>query len=114
MSYYPSSCDCSGVAVFAPAQCQTCPGDISGAWPTQSHIAEITQKRIWNVVRVPSSLYTMNLGALNVIDLSNNATNQYDFTNWNQMSDRRFPSVQGAFNGLYVPSRGNSTKTSLN
>ena len=110
MSYYPTTCDCSGEVVYGPAQCQTCPGDLSGGWPTDSHIAESTQKKIWNVVRVPSSLYTMNIGALNVVDVSNGGVN---FTNWNQMSDRNLPSVQGAYHGLYVPSRGNSTKTSI-
>ena len=101
MSYYPTTCDCSGEVVYGPSQCQTCPGDLSGGWPTDSHIAEATQKKIWNVVRVPSSLYTMNIGALNVVDVSNGTTN---FTNWNQMSDRNLPSVQGAYHGLYAPS----------
>jgi hypothetical protein len=110
MSYYPSTCDCSGEVVYGPAQCQTCPGDASGSWPTSSHIAESTQKKIWNVVRVPSSLYTMNIAALNVVDVSNG---DVDFTNWNQMSDRNLPSVQGAYHGLYTPSRGSSTKSSL-
>jgi hypothetical protein len=47
-----------------------------------------TQKIIQNVVRVPSSLYTMNLGSLNVYQPSNNTVG------WNQMSDRLVPSVQ--------------------
>ena len=110
MSYYPTLCDCSGEVVYGPAQCLTCGGDLSGGWPTSSHIAEATQKKIWNVVRVPSSLYTMNIAALNVVDMSGTGMN---FTNWNQMSDRNLPSVQGAYRGLYAPSRGNSTKTSL-
>ena len=110
MSYYPSECDCSGEVVYGPAQCLTCPGDASGSWPTSSHIAESTQKKIWNAARVPSSLYTMNIGALNVVDVSNGDTN---FTNWNQMSDRNLPSVQGAYRGLYAPSRGSSTRSSL-
>ena len=52
----------------------------------------------------------MNIAALNVIDASNGDTN---FTNWNQMSDRNLPSVQGAYHGLYAPSRGSSTRSSL-
>jgi hypothetical protein len=104
MSYYPDTCDCSGEVVYGPAQCYTgCPQD------TASN-REATQKKIWNVVRVPSSLYTMNIAALNVVDVSNGDTN---FTNWNQMSDRNLPSVQGAYHGLYVPSRGSSTKSSI-
>ena len=46
-----------------------------------------TQKIIQNVVRVPSSLYTMNLGSLNVYQPSRRV-------GWNQMSDRLVPAVQ--------------------
>ena len=46
-----------------------------------------TQKIIQNVVRVPSSLYTMNLGSLNVYRPSTQV-------GWNQMSDRIVPAVQ--------------------
>jgi hypothetical protein len=105
MSYYPTTCDCSGEVVYGPAQCTTCPDDMDS-----SGNREATQKKIWNVVRVPSSLYTMNIGALNVVDVSNQSIN---FTNWNQMSDRNVPSIQGAYRGLYAPSRGSSTKSSL-
>jgi hypothetical protein len=48
------------------------------------------QKVIQNTVRVPSSLYTMNLGALSVYQ---NPTNQLH-VNWNQMSDRSHPHKQ--------------------
>jgi len=41
-------------------------------------------KIIQNTVRVPSSLYTMNLGALNVYEYPKT----FDNVNWNQMSDR--------------------------
>ena len=51
-----------------------------------------TQKRIQNTVRVPSSLYTMNLGSLvtyqSPLDMLK--------VNWNQMSDRRDPHIQVA------------------
>jgi len=47
-------------------------------------------KRIQNTVRVPSSLYTMNLGALT--SSGGNPTN----TSWNQMSDRAVASVQNS------------------
>ena len=106
MSYYPTECDCSGEVVYRPARCRS---DLSGCGNLSGNI-EATQKQIWNVVRVPSSLYTMNIGALNVVDVSNQSIN---FTNWNQMSDRNVPSVQGAYRGLYAPSRGSSTKSSL-
>lgn len=48
------------------------------------------QKIIQNTVRVNSSLYTMNLGALSVYQ---SPTDKYG-VNWNQMSDRRVPHVQ--------------------
>jgi hypothetical protein len=66
------------------------------------------QKIIQNTVRVASSLYTMNLGALNAYVKPTPAT--YNVC-WNQMSDRPEPSVQKT----YVPTKGgtigsNSTK----
>jgi hypothetical protein len=48
------------------------------------------QKLIQNTVRVNSSLYTMNLGALNVYQ----TPAVKNGVNWNQMSDRRAPHVQ--------------------
>mgnify|MGYP003384189816 CR=1 FL=1 len=54
------------------------------------------QKIIQNTVRVPSSLYTMNLSALNVYDNNKNTLTK---TNWNQMSDRSTPSIQRAGRG---------------
>lgn len=62
------------------------------------------QKIIQNTVRVKSSLYTMNLGALNVyqkpkneysvVDISGNTYVVSPGVNWNQMSDRKEPHVQ--------------------
>jgi hypothetical protein len=68
----------------------------------------IIQKIIQNTVRVPSSLYTMNLGALNVYE---KPSLERQNVNWNQMSDRANPSQQQT----YVPTKGctigsNSTK----
>jgi hypothetical protein len=65
-------------------------------------------KIIQNTVRVPSSLYTMNLGSLNAYTKPGPETNNVC---WNQMSDRPFPSNQKT----YVPTKGgivgsNSTK----
>jgi hypothetical protein len=57
-----------------------------------------TQKIIQNTVRVPSSLYTMNLSALNVYDNKKNTLTKTK-TNWNQMSDRSIPSIQRAGRG---------------
>ena len=70
------------------------------------------QKIIQNTVRVASSLYTMNLGALNAYTkpISDRNAGFYGVC-WNQMSDRPVPSVQKT----YVPTKGgtigsNSTK----
>lgn len=64
------------------------------------------QKIIQNVVRVPSSLYTMNLGALTAY--------RNPYVNWNRMSDREEASVQKT----YVPGGGgllggNSTRSAI-
>jgi hypothetical protein len=56
------------------------------------------QKIIQNTVRVPSSLYTMNLGSLNAYTRPTLPTQVC----WNQMSDRPIPSVQKT----YVPTKG--------
>jgi hypothetical protein len=57
-----------------------------------------TQQRIWNTVRVDSSQYLLNKGALTA----------YKPVIWNQKSDRPLPHIQQS-----IPSRGNSTKTTL-
>lgn len=68
----------------------------------------INQKIIQNTVRVPSSLYTMNLAGLNVYQNADNSLRP-NGVNWNQMSDRPIASVQKT----YVPSsRGNSHRSS--
>jgi len=51
-----------------------------------------TQKIIQNTVRVPSSLYTMNLGALSVYQKPSPIIRLG--VNWNQMSDRALPHYQ--------------------
>ena len=60
------------------------------------------QKIIQNTVRVPSSLYTMNLGSLTSYARPTKAT--YGVC-WNQMSDRPIPSVQTA----QVPTGSNNS-----
>jgi len=76
-------------------------------------------KLIQNTVRVPTSIYTMNVGALNVYQRPNTAFSKVELdnvgyivspgVNWNQMSDRKNPHVQKVSN----PSRGNSLKTTI-
>lgn len=57
------------------------------------------QKLIQNTVRVASSLYSMNLAALNAYVKPGPETHN---VNWNQMSDRPVPSFQKT----YVPTKG--------
>lgn len=80
-------------------------------------------KLIQNTVRVPSSIYTMNLGALNVYQPPDTtfqtiATNGANFlvspgVNWNQMSDRRNPHVQTVVSASGSAYGGNSLKRTL-
>ena len=66
------------------------------------------QKIIQNTVRVPSSIYTMNLGALSVYQRPNP-----EYTvNWNQMSDRKERHIQQA-NATGTNPGGNSTKRTI-
>jgi hypothetical protein len=64
-----------------------------------------TQKRIQNTVRVPSSLYTQNLGALSSFQFP---YPQYR-VNWQQSSDRRERHIQL----VTVPTRGSSLRSSI-
>ena len=66
------------------------------------------QKIIQNTVRVPSSIYTMNLGALSVYQRPNP---EYR-VNWNQMSDRKERHIQQA-NATGTNPGGNSTKRTI-
>ena len=113
ISYTANTCDCDfGQIMYHPAKCtssQPCHPDAVAA------IKEVTQKRIWGQVRAPSSMFSMNLAALTVAgDPANAPKNEpaqgYYGVNWNQMSDRNIAHIQLSRN---VPSRGNSTKTTL-
>ena len=66
-------------------------------------------KLMYNAVRVPSSVYTMNLGALNVYEIPEV---ERQGVNWNQMSDRKEPHIQAAGSSGGNPG-GNSTKRSV-
>ena len=66
-------------------------------------------KLMYNAVRVPSSGYTMNLGALNVYETPEV---EKQGVNWNQMSDRKEPHIQAAGSSGGNPG-GNSTKRSV-
>jgi hypothetical protein len=81
------------------------------------------QKIIQNTVRVKSSLYTMNLGALNVYQKPNNVYTLADNSgttylvspgvNWNQMSDRRDPHVQVVKSGSGSTYGASSTRRTI-
>ena len=119
-----------------PAQCKTC-SDFGCCSPNcagceygtcKAAFREIQQKKIWNQVRVPSSLYMMNLAVLNVFGpRSYDATYSnmihldrlterarptqkgpmfFNMIPWNQSSDRLIPSRQV----VVTPSHGNSRR----
>lgn len=83
--------------------CRGCNQNLASSNPASQYQR---QKLIQNTVRVPASLYTMNLASLaayqkplNDVQLVEQAGSWYIApakTNWNQMSDRARPSVQKA------------------
>ena len=64
-------CSCSGGIIYGVIQCRSCSCncDASGVC-TSANLTDITQKRIWNTVRVPASEYTMNMASLNTYQKS--------------------------------------------
>jgi hypothetical protein len=115
MSYIVDASNCpslkslcyKGLCKCTTSGCRSC-----GKKLTSNDTASQYQKLkiIQNTVRVASSLYTMNLGALSAYRYPNNTLK----VNWNQMSDRESPSYQQT----YIPRRGgsiggNSTKSTL-
>jgi hypothetical protein len=108
MVNYLNDCSCNTGIIYGVAQCTSCGSN--GCGKNGPCSAEITQKRIWNTVRVPASEYTMNIGALNVYTKPSAI---FGNVNWNQMSDRPLPANALVKNIQTVPSHGNSTKRSL-
>jgi len=114
---YLYDCSCSGGIIYGVSQCRSCgcsfTCDSSGCGPSTCsgpNLIDITQKRIWNTVRVPASEYVMNLGSLTVYEQPNAS---YANVNWNQYSDRALPGNSLVSNITIVPSHGNSTKSSI-
>jgi hypothetical protein len=96
------NCNYSNTPSYNVVQCVNC----SSCKSDTACSTEITQKRIWNQVRVASSLYITNVGSLtSAAERLKNGPN----VNWNQRSDRQNASIQTAVH----PSHGNSTKSSL-
>jgi hypothetical protein len=105
------------------SSCKSCNRNMASNDPaTQYQRLKIIQ----NTVRVKSSLYTMNLGALNVYQKPKSTYGLVDIAgsnyivspgvNWNQMSDRREPHVQvvkTASGSTYGASSTRSTITRL-
>jgi hypothetical protein len=90
-------------------RCSGCDTNLTSNTPANQYQR---QKIIQNTVRVPSSLYTMNLGSLSAYQKPENALYK---VNWNQMSDRALPSVQrsNATGARYHSSSTRSTITRL-
>lgn len=127
----PSQCKGCSNSNCCTANCFGCT-DVSGF--CKAAFRESEQKKIWNQVRVPSSLFMMNLAALNVyetpsippLDGSHNLTPQqqkaridsYFNTSFkkgvrSQMSDRLQLSnryIPGHKNPSVIPSHGNTTR----
>ena len=92
------NCECTNTPEILNGACLACQG-VDGSIIDKDTL----QKKIWNQVRVPSSLYSMNKTALTV-DKRNKTTSTS-----NQASDRNEPAIQINI----IPSRGNSTKGSI-
>lgn len=99
---------------------RTCDTNLTSSSPaSQYHKLKIIQ----NTVRVPSSIYTMNLGALNVYQYPSNSLQPIyndgsiyisgGGVNWNQMSDRKSPHTQVAVTASGSTYRGSSTKKTI-
>lgn len=117
----PSQCKGCSNSGCCTANCYGCNGD--GGYCKKS-FRESEQKKIWNQVRVPSTLYMMNRAALNVFEsptpptptqwaakneVERHSWLQHNFHRWNQMSDRLRPAHQV----VVTPTRGNSTRSTV-
>jgi len=94
----PTSCNCDYSAAATTTPCRSC---LNLANPAVT--AEQTQRRIWQQVRVPTSLYVMNLAAFT------SSARRLVNTNWHAMSDR----VLAANQTVVIPSHGNSSRSTL-
>jgi len=101
-------------------RCRGCNNNLTSNDPASQYQR---QKIIQNTVRVPSSLFTMNLGALNVYERPNLDYKVVDVSgsnyivspgvNWNQMSDRREPHIQVVKTGSGSGYGASSTKRTI-
>ena len=120
---YIIDCSCTGDIVYGVVQCKGCSNTSCQTCDPSGSYLDITQKRIWNTVRVPASEYVMNLGSLSVYQAPNDQLLKpspnpsslllYSGVNWNQMSDRALPANLNISKITVVPSHGNSTRSSI-
>jgi hypothetical protein len=87
-------------------RCNSCDTNLTSNTPANQYQR---QKIIQNTVRVPSSLYTMNVGSLSAYQ---KPSDELYNVNWNQMSDRKIPSVQKA-NASGTTYHSSSTRSSI-
>jgi len=101
-------------------RCRGCNNNLASNDPASQYQR---QKIIQKTVRVPASVFTMNLGALsgyqrpnltyNVVDVSGSTYIVSPGVNWNQMSDRREPHIQVVKNGAGSGYHSSSTKRTI-
>lgn len=114
MSFQVTGCDCNGGNIPDVVQCKTCvTGGISDTIRSPLWI-EANQRVIQNQVRAPSSQYIGSLAAMTVRGSftgpnNNNPIAANGYVNWNQSSDR----ARAGVTTLVVPTRGNSTRSSV-
>ena len=109
---YIIDCSCTGDIVYGVVQCKGCSNTSCQTCDPSGSYLDITQKRIWNTVRVPASEYVMNLASLSVYQAPSTDP-KYSNVNWNQMSDRALPANLNISKITVVPSHGNSTRSSI-
>lgn len=112
---YIVDCSCTGDIIYGVVQCKGCSNAYCQTCDPSGSYLDITQKRIWNTVRVPASEYVMNLASLSVYQapIPFNINPKYSNVNWNQMSDRALPANLNISKITVVPSHGNSTRSSI-
>ena len=101
-------------------RCRGCNNNLTSNDPASQYQR---QKIIQNTVRVPSSVFTMNLAALStyerpnltykIVDVSGSNYLVSPGVNWNQMSDRREPHIQVVKTGAGTGYHSSSTKRTI-
>ena len=101
-------------------RCRGCNNNLTANDPASQYQR---QKIIQKTVRVPASVFTMNLGALsayerpnvkyNLVDISGSTYLVSPGVNWNQMSDRREPHIQVVKTGAGSGYHSSSTKRTI-